>query len=169
MKLVIVRNHTEEFLCGKFSLVLIVVSKYCLQYVLHFTSSVFLGEVCPAKSIRISSDIITTVLYSCSHSEVLCRFSIWNTMMGTSILSMPWALERVGRLCYSFLFYVDCNKRPHLLLFTASRLLQFIDMIILQVVDYQGSQLFLGHRILSQAPEFVLMQHFYMSLEFSRI
>ena len=25
-----------------------------------------------------------------------CSFSIWNTMMGTSLLSMPWAIERAG-------------------------------------------------------------------------
>ena len=24
------------------------------------------------------------------------RFSIWNTMMGTSLLSMPWALQQAG-------------------------------------------------------------------------
>ena len=32
---------------------------------------------------------ITTVLY-------IIRFAVWNTMMGTSLLSMPWAIERAG-------------------------------------------------------------------------
>ena len=39
---------------------------------------------------HVSSDILTTVV-----KTDYFRFAIWNTMMGTSLLSMPWALEQV--------------------------------------------------------------------------
>ena len=29
---------------------------------------------------------------------VCFSFAMWNTMMGTSLLSMPWAIEQVGAL-----------------------------------------------------------------------
>merc|ERR1719239_1813091 len=29
-------------------------------------------------------------------SSIVTIFAIWNTMMGTSLLSMPWALEQAG-------------------------------------------------------------------------
>jgi len=31
------------------------------------------------------------------------RFSLWNTMMGTSLLSMPWAIQQVCRLSHTIL------------------------------------------------------------------
>jgi len=31
-------------------------------------------------------------------SFTVFRFAVWNTMMGTSLLSMPWAMERAGIL-----------------------------------------------------------------------
>jgi len=36
-------------------------------------------------------------LYVVYYYEILAhRFSIWNTMMGTSLLSMPWAVSQAG-------------------------------------------------------------------------
>uniref|UniRef100_A0A1I7XDH0 Mannosyl-oligosaccharide glucosidase n=1 Tax=Heterorhabditis bacteriophora TaxID=37862 RepID=A0A1I7XDH0_HETBA len=32
----------------------------------------------------------------CIHIYILFRFSLWNTMMGTSLLAMPWALQQAG-------------------------------------------------------------------------
>lgn len=38
------------------------------------------------------------ILFSTSPqlNEGICRFSIWNTMLGTALLSMPWALQQAG-------------------------------------------------------------------------
>lgn len=38
-----------------------------------------------------------------TQSSVITIFAMWNTMMGTSLLSMPWAIEKAGFACGLFL------------------------------------------------------------------
>lgn len=47
-------------------------------------------------------------------------FAIWNTMMGTSLLSMPWALEQAGLGLGLFLMLLVAG----LCLYTAYRIIQ---------------------------------------------
>ena len=51
-------------------------------------------------------------------------FAIWNTMMGTSLLSMPWALEQAGLVMGLLMMAVVAS----LCLYTAYRILQVYDV-----------------------------------------
>ena len=51
-------------------------------------------------------------------------FAIWNTMMGTSLLSMPWALEQAGLLMGLVCMAVIAG----LCLYTAYRIIQVYDI-----------------------------------------
>ncbi len=41
-------------------------------------------------------------------SVCVCSFAIWNTMMGTSILSMPWGIKQVS-LFFLSIFFPHCR------------------------------------------------------------
>jgi hypothetical protein len=58
-------------------------SNYCGKLVLQISASCF------------DLKIMFFALIADDSVLLLCSFSIWNTMMGTSILSMPYALEKV--------------------------------------------------------------------------
>lgn len=51
-------------------------------------------------------------------------FAIWNTMMGTSLLSMPWALEQAGLVMGLLMMALVAS----LCLYTAYRILQVYDI-----------------------------------------
>jgi len=53
-------------------------------------------------------------------SSIVTIFAIWNTMMGTSLLSMPWALEQAGLLMGLVMMVVISG----LCLYTAYRIIQ---------------------------------------------
>ncbi|XP_023336957.1 sodium-coupled neutral amino acid transporter 9 [Eurytemora carolleeae] len=53
-------------------------------------------------------------------SSIVTIFSIWNTMMGTSLLSMPWALQQAGLVMGLFMMLIISG----LCLYTAYRILQ---------------------------------------------
>lgn len=53
-------------------------------------------------------------------SSIITIFAIWNTMMGTSILSMPWALEKAGFACGLCIMVVLAG----ICLYTAYRVIQ---------------------------------------------
>ena len=43
--------------------------------------------------------LIISVVDNIKVSEIMkssCSFAIWNTMMGTSLLSLPWGIQQVG-------------------------------------------------------------------------
>lgn len=46
-------------------------------------------------------------------------FAIWNTIMGTSLLAMPWSVERAGLVMGLFLMFVIAG----LCLYTSNRIL----------------------------------------------
>ncbi|GFR71206.1 sodium-coupled neutral amino acid transporter 9 homolog [Elysia marginata] len=50
-----------------------------------------LQEDDPSLDVEFSGDFESTR----SQSSVVTIFSMWNTMMGTSLLSMPWAIKQV--------------------------------------------------------------------------
>ncbi|KAI0230445.1 Sodium-coupled neutral amino acid transporter 9 [Lamellibrachia satsuma] len=55
-----------------------------------------------------------------TQSSIITIFSIWNTMVGTSLLSMPWAIERCGFASGIVILFVMFS----LTLYTAYRVLQ---------------------------------------------
>ena len=63
------------------------------------------------KEIYQSEKVGTIVFSYCIKIFMLFRFSIWNTMMGTSVLSMPWALEQVYLLIHFKLYDITFKKK----------------------------------------------------------
>uniref|UniRef100_A0AAF5DRN0 Nudix hydrolase domain-containing protein n=1 Tax=Strongyloides stercoralis TaxID=6248 RepID=A0AAF5DRN0_STRER len=61
--------------------------------------------------------------------SIVTIFSIWNTMMGTSLLAMPWALSQAGFILGSFLILGMAG----LALYTAYRIVQSPDGLLMPV------------------------------------
>ncbi|XP_072156824.1 sodium-coupled neutral amino acid transporter 9 homolog [Bemisia tabaci] len=55
-----------------------------------------------------------------TQSSIVTIFSIWNTMMGTSLLAMPWGVGRAGILMSVFLFFM----MGMICLYTAQKMIQ---------------------------------------------
>lgn len=53
------------------------------------------------------SDMKMTLGIYYKFSFVFYSFAVWNTMMGTSLLSMPWAIEQAGLVAGLSIFYFD--------------------------------------------------------------
>ncbi|XP_045159990.2 sodium-coupled neutral amino acid transporter 9-like isoform X3 [Mercenaria mercenaria] len=57
-----------------------------------------------------------------SQSSLVTIFSLWNTMMGTSLLSMPWAINQAGFTCGIILLLASAA----LMLYTSYRILHAV-------------------------------------------
>ncbi|XP_067679862.1 neutral amino acid transporter 9-like [Haliotis asinina] len=58
-------------------------------------------------------------------SSIITIFSLWNTMMGTSILAMPWAIKQAGFVCGIVLL----AAMAALMLYTSYRILKSVEGI----------------------------------------
>ncbi|VVC32521.1 Amino acid transporter, transmembrane domain [Cinara cedri] len=63
-------------------------------------------------------DTITTEPYT--QNSIITIFAIWNTIMGTSLLAMPWSVERAGLLMGLLLMFIIAG----LCLYTSNRILK---------------------------------------------
>lgn len=74
-------------------------------------------------------NFITTV--DGKQNSIVTIFALWNTMMGTSLLSMPWAMERAGAI-------------PAVVLLTAVAAISFYTAYrTLEVFENNGNYFFL--------------------------
>ncbi|KAK6188589.1 hypothetical protein SNE40_004735 [Patella caerulea] len=58
-------------------------------------------------------------------SSLITIFSLWNTMMGTSLLSMPWAIKQAGFVCGIVLLIFMAG----VMLYTSYRVLKSVDVL----------------------------------------
>eukprot|EP00918_Siedleckia_nematoides_P045971 GHVU01100803.1.p1 GENE.GHVU01100803.1~~GHVU01100803.1.p1 ORF type:complete len:581 (+),score=22.61 GHVU01100803.1:81-1823(+) len=58
-------------------------------------------------------------------SSIITIFSIWNTMMGTSLLSMPWAIQQAGFACGLALMVTMAG----ITLYTAHKVMQSVNFL----------------------------------------
>ncbi|XP_022240073.1 sodium-coupled neutral amino acid transporter 9-like isoform X5 [Limulus polyphemus] len=58
-------------------------------------------------------------------SSIITIFSIWNTMMGTSLLSMPWAVQQAGFAFALVIILVMCG----ICLYTALRIIRMPELV----------------------------------------
>ncbi|ESP05169.1 hypothetical protein LOTGIDRAFT_227847 [Lottia gigantea] len=64
-------------------------------------------------------------------SSIITIFSLWNTMMGTSLLSMPWAIKQAGFITgIGLLIFV-----AGLMLYTSYRILRAVEVLRAENVD----------------------------------
>ncbi|KAK7488484.1 hypothetical protein BaRGS_00020269 [Batillaria attramentaria] len=64
-------------------------------------------------------------------SSLVTIFAFWNTMMGTSLLSMPWAIQQAGYVCGIVMLVV----MAFIMGYTAYRVLKSVDFLVGQTVQ----------------------------------
>lgn len=64
--------------------------------------------------------VICCIFFLFEKNNVVFSFAIWNTIMGTSLLAMPWSVERAGLLMGLLLMFVIAG----LCLYTSNRILK---------------------------------------------
>ena len=48
------------------------------------------------KAVVIMFIVVVNIIMVSEVMKSSCSFAIWNTMMGTSLLSLPWGIQQVG-------------------------------------------------------------------------
>ena len=77
-------------------------------------------------------------------------------MMGTSILSMPWALERVCNPCMKFFNRCRLYQDDSVVIMYRTFTRSLCVTIYLQLLDLWGLWFLMGCRILSQTEKFAI-------------
>ncbi|XP_076309586.1 neutral amino acid transporter 9-like isoform X3 [Tachypleus tridentatus] len=63
-------------------------------------------------------------------SSIITIFSVWNTMMGTSLLSMPWAVQQAGFVLALVIMLTMCG----ICLYTALRIIRMPALVVVLVL-----------------------------------
>ena len=68
-------------------------------------------------------------------SSFVTIFAIWNMLMGTSLLCLPWALHRAGLVCGIVLLILMCG----LCCYTANLIISIPKMLKLNVIEFSDA------------------------------
>ena len=79
-------------------------------------------------------------------------FAIWNMLMGTSLLCLPWALHRAGLVCGIVLLIVMVG----LCCYTANLIISIPKMIKLNVIEFSDAVSLLSNKFILKSNQFFL-------------